>query len=362
MHGPARGFDPSADRSIGDSELIDFKGVIHCHSYLSWDSDGTIETIAGAAERCGLDFVVMTDHASPEAIAKGQRGMVGSVLFVTGVELRTREGTLLAFPLRKPIRYHPSLAKTVHDLHAVGALAIVGHAERYKGWGVPEVDGVEIYNLHAAVMQASKGKLILDFLFGSIEGLFRRFGERPTGVLEDFDRFVQAVGNRAVIAGNDAHENVKIFGALGGTIGTYEETFRTLTTHVLATELSEAALVEAIRRRRTYVVYDLVRDGTGFDFRFLHAGGVALMGDVLPAVPGELVVRVPEAAEIRLYWEGQRLRTAVGEELRCAVTEPGVYRVEVFHDGVDAWIFSSPIELEAAAADPAVTSGSTVPR
>jgi len=48
-----------------ESEYIDYKGVIHVHSFLGGHSTGTFDELIRGAKSNELDFVVMTEHVSP---------------------------------------------------------------------------------------------------------------------------------------------------------------------------------------------------------------------------------------------------------------------------------------------------------
>jgi predicted metal-dependent phosphoesterase TrpH len=158
MSGPAEGFVPFARRPVEGTALCDWKGIVHCHSYLSHDSKGKVEDIAAACASCGIDFLVMTDHQTPHSVAKGKRGMLGDTLFVVGGELRTKDGVLLAFPLRHYVRPKPTTQEVVAEVHEQGALALVGHAEYFEPWQTQGLDGCEVVNLHAAARAADKGR------------------------------------------------------------------------------------------------------------------------------------------------------------------------------------------------------------
>src|SRR5262249_43746186 len=80
---------------VAGTDLYDWKGVVHCHSYLSHDSKGTIAEIAAACRRASVDFVAMTDHQTDASIRDGQRGMVGNTLFMVGCEQRCPQGTIM---------------------------------------------------------------------------------------------------------------------------------------------------------------------------------------------------------------------------------------------------------------------------
>ncbi|MCA8949509.1 MAG: hypothetical protein KDE27_08390 [Planctomycetes bacterium] len=347
---------PELDRPrplpVAGTPLFDWKGIVHCHGFLSHDSDGTMEEIADACGRASIDFVVMTDHQSEASIRDGTRGMVGDTLFVVGAEVRAPQGTILAFPLVAPLRHfqHPGLL--AKEAAAQGGLAFVCHGERWQiGFDVPELCGVEIVNLHAGAMTANRFGTLLTGLFLPFRYLFERICVRDPVVFDAWDHALAERHPFTPVGGNDAHANVRVFGPLGGTIGNYREVFSTLSTHVLAEHLDEVALVEAFRRGRTYVAFDVFGDGAGFDFRAVDGDRVELGGaDVVTAATLTLRVRTPGPGQIALLRDGVVLRSANGRDLVETDPAPGVYRVEVQTPGGDPWLFSSTIRVLA---DPA---------
>ena len=357
--GPAKGFAPFTERRSPHTGLYDRKGVIHCHSWLSHDSDGPFADIVRAANRTGLDFLVMTDHQTAVSVTQGLRGVHGRTLFVAGAEVRVPGGgSLLLFPLQDSVRYGPP-GYMVAAARKQGGIAFIGHAERWRLWNVPGLCGAEIYNLHAAARAAPKAALILRTLLLPVQWVFALLSQRPDEVLAQWDAQLQRVHPFTPIGGNDAHANVRLFGPLGGTIGTYEEMFNVLTTHVLVEgeQIDEASLVEALRRGRSFVCYDLTRDGTGFEF-FARAGEpgeqgrVSAMGETVVAEPGlELVVATPSLAEIRVLRDGEVVHVAKGHGTCIVDPAPGVWRVETYVPPGLPWIFSSTIRVTAARAD-----------
>ena len=317
---------------------------MHCHSYLSHDSKGKVEAIAAACESVGIDFLIMTDHQTPHSVSRGARGVVGKTLFVVGGELRTPDGTLIAFPLRHYVRPKPTTQEVVDDVHSQDALAFVCHAERFQPWGTRGLDGCEVVNLHAAAIAADKPAMLIAGIFSTPRALFEVLCKRPDAILARYDQELAARHPFPLIAGNDAHENIQIFGPLGGTVGTYEELFKVVTTHVLAEKLDEGSLVTAFRRGRTYIAFDLFGDTTGFRCVVEGRGQTFTFGDSVPT--GDvvrLVVDVPRTAIVRLYRDGTLVQESVGRQASRAHPEPGVWRVEVALEDGRPWILGSPI-------------------
>ena len=54
--------------------LTDYAGAIHLHSAYSFDGRAPVAEIIAAANRCGLDFLLLTDHGTLRARADGWEG------------------------------------------------------------------------------------------------------------------------------------------------------------------------------------------------------------------------------------------------------------------------------------------------
>lgn len=295
--------------------LHDFRGIIHCHSYLSHDSRGTPQEIVAAAREAGVDFIMMTDH--PEDPPRGEplRGLHGGVLFFAGAETGGR-------------------------LHIEDGPVFAAHPEEFTEWDDPELAGMEIYNTHADTKGDLKDPARLVVALGNTGWRrFLAFWDRPEPFLKQWDRM--GARRRFVgIAGNDAHQNVRV-----GTVqlDPYALIFRFVNTHVMAPALTEEAVRSALREGRAYVAFESVRPATGFRF----SGHGVPMGAEVPLGEGvELEVRLPHPAPVRLLCDGAVVAETKGTELRFKALRKGVYRVEA-DQSIDGrpypWILSNPI-------------------
>ena len=337
---------PVAQASTG---LLDLKGVIHCHSFLSHDSRGTVAQISAAATEVGAHFLVMTDHITPVSVPRGTRGFVGDTLWIVGAELRCpdSQGSIVAFPLRHYVRPWPTLTEIVDDVAQQGGVCVCAHPDRWPTLDAPGFIGMEVVNLHAAAIRADKLGMLLTGLFLPVSHLLQFMSARPTENLQRYDTTVQR-HPFALIGGNDAHANVRLFGPLGGTIGDYREVFRTLTTHVLATTFDEAGIVAALRSGRSYVSFDLRRDATGFDFHIDGAAGVVPLGGTAKlTATTHLHVITPARARVVVVRDGIMVARQETTQLDLPVASPGRYRVEVEHLDGQSWILSSAISVVA---------------
>jgi hypothetical protein len=117
--------------------------------------------------------------------------------------------------------------------------------------------------------------------------------------------------------------------------------------------LDSATLLDALRRGRSFIAFDLFGDATGFRFTAENLSERKTMGDEIAlAEGGEVRLRVTTPVKSRVVFlrDGQ----AVHEERDTVSVEfptsaKGVYRVEVYLDTLSEflserpWIISNPI-------------------
>jgi hypothetical protein len=241
--------------------LREFRGIIHCHSLYSHDSKGTYEEILAAAKAAQVDFVCITDHPPKgdggRSLREGWSGVRDGVLFIQGHEYAG--SNLLALGIREEVHRAPS-AEMIAAIHRQGGVAIVSHPEEVADW-TPYLaaDGMEVYNLHAA-WKRRQGDLgfyaqALKLLQEKPDEVFSLLQELDPAVLARWDE-INRTRRFVGVAGNDAHQNVRI-GAVQAD--PYERVFRFVSTHVFAEELTEEAVLGALRLGRVVVAFDGMR-------------------------------------------------------------------------------------------------------
>lgn len=348
FRGEPDGFVPVEQR-LTVQGCRDFKGTIHCHSHHSHDSIGSFEQIGEAARRVGLDFVLITDHIAPRTVENGVveaqqfHARHEKPLFIIGAEIGSVEHGLLAFPLTEDVTdRHTHPARTIKAIHKQGGVAFISHAEKYLRWDETPMDGIEIYNLHAAERETNRLGLIASSLILPPRQMLQTLVTPPQ---KNFDRWDALLKQRRmpVVGSGDAHAQqwMRIVG--GTTVGIYERVFKVVTTHVFAKACDEASIVEALRHGRSYVAFDIWRDATGFSFTATDGASDWMMGDELPlSETTAFKINLPVAAEIRLLKNGKLAAEHKGDSFTFNVAAAGVYRVEVFLNG-KLWIISNPI-------------------
>ena len=121
------------------------------------------EALLDAAERAGMDVIALTDHDDIRAsfvLRDIAARRASPVEVITGIEVTTRSGHLLALWIEDEVPMFGALAATVARIHALGGLAVAPHPLSYLTFSVGEgalralhagppecqLDGIELRN------------------------------------------------------------------------------------------------------------------------------------------------------------------------------------------------------------------------
>ncbi len=136
---------------------------LQLHSDLG-DGLNSPEQILAAAETAGLDIIALTDHDDIRGsflMRDLAARRTSPVAVVTGIEVTTRAGHLLALFVEDEIPMFRPLADTIVAIHRAGGIAIVPHPLSYLTFSIGEralralaelgddasfVDGIELLN------------------------------------------------------------------------------------------------------------------------------------------------------------------------------------------------------------------------
>ena len=353
---------------------VEFKGVIHVHSFLGGHSTGNFADIIAAAQANQLDFVVMTEHPSAnfntaEMTLKGDHS---GVLFVNGNEVRTVAGDRLLLVPGDAQAADDSKRSTQEVLsRRTAGLALVAYPEEFKSSAASGYNGLEIYNVYTNARRINPLLMLFDSLWSYRsypDLLFATFYARPTEELKLWDAQIKQGGKRLVAtAGNDAHANVGLSlndssgkTLLGFKLDPYERSFRLVRLHVLVLglrdffSLDEAMLLEAISAGHCFIGFDLFGDTTGFRFSAQNAGEKRIMGDEIKLENEvRLTVVLPVSGRIVLLKDGVVVKDdSAVSKMEFMAREKGSYRVEVYLPqlpkpaGEQPWIISNPIYVK----------------
>ena len=353
----------------GESEFVDYQGVIHVHSSLGGHSTGNFAELIAAAKANQLDFVIMTEHPQQnfDTAAMTLNGAHAGVLFINGNEVATSNGDrLLLIPGSSEAA--SAGTKTTQEIidkqRSSGGLSLAAYPAESQSWQTTSVDGVEVYNLFTNTRGINPAVMFFDGLwsYGRYpELMFANFFARPNENLKRWDDAMTR-SNRKLVAtsGNDAHSNVGLSlndasgkQWLGVKLDPYERSFRTVRTHVLIKKdkaLSRESLLEAIAMGHCYVSFDIFGNAKGFSFTLNGAGPQKILGDEIELIQGlSLKADAPLNARFMLLKDGRVLDQRAGITAEFPVSDAGTYRVEAYLDSLPApvkgqpWIISNPI-------------------
>jgi hypothetical protein len=347
--------------------LTDYAGVIHLHSAYSYDGRIPVGEIIKAANKNGVDFLLLTDHSTLQARKDGFEGWHNGTLLIVGEEIAPRFNHYLAFQLKESVSVEEELsalsAQTyINRVQKGGGMGFIAHPDHegtalfhvkhypWTDWSVTGYTGLGIWDFMTDWQKGLSGYLraILSYVFPAF---FLR-GPSPK-TLSRWDVLTRE--RRVVGIGElDNHATLKRIIGLNLSFLPYSRVFRLIRTHILTegplsgnSGADIAALFDALKNGRVYVALDYYRSSTGFSVLLTEEGRWATLGDeFILHHAAKLKVSVPCRARIRIIRNGNLYHQATGEELSVKISEPGVYRIEAYLNifgGVHPWIFSNPL-------------------
>ena len=364
------------------------RGAFHIHSNRS-DGSGSVDEIASAAARAGLQFIILTDHGDATR-APAPPAYRSGVLTIDAVELSTTGGHYAAIGLpASPYPLAGTPAEVIEDVHRLGGFGFAAHpgsprpSLSWHDWQA-SIDGLEWINADSEWRDEARlpiARAMATYLLRAPQSMATLL-DRPVTVLLKWDELSQRrklVG----LAGTDAHARLGLrqggdpdYSSIHVPLPSYEASFRAFSNHVaLDAPLSKDAaadaerLLSAIRNGRVYTVIDALATPGSLSFTATSGSRSASMGEDL-AIEGEVLlkasVQAPPGTTLILLRNGQRVHEATGGELESnGGREPAVYRIEAYTAGGPGdpavpWIVSNPIYAGYVRAAPA-TDASAAP-
>jgi hypothetical protein len=397
--------DPTLPLWVAERTLL--SGVFSVHTGRSHDAHGTREQVASAAASAGLDFVVTGDH--PPDVRRPdwtlwEPAFFEGVYVDGGVELRAPDaGKVLVMGVDSTYkRWQGTMGSFVDFLDSQETTAMVVHGRGPRGsefWvhdGVDGLEGWEVLDISEFSRARARGPWSLYHLILSLVGFpfgladesllhFMREGfETPT--VAAYDSLRQA-GPLTATAGLNVHPKLKVGRVLVPSYGPF---FRTLVSHLALDRelpddplLAQEQMMEGVRRGELFISLGDHANAKGFRL-YAVAGGFAPEGSAAEGSAAEGRPQVPMGADAvglaetgqwtegevnlrggfdsgpgnkvayRILRNGQAVEWVLGPDLEWAVTEPGVYRVEVYRYSLRLgrtffrlrpWIFANPMGL-----------------
>jgi hypothetical protein len=351
------------------------RGALHVHTKRS-DGTGTVEEVADAARRAGLQFVVLADHGDATRPPDPPTYRSG-VLCLDAVEISTTAGHYVALGLdRAPYRLAGEPRDVVEDVARLGGFGIAAHPlspKRELQWGAWDApfDGLEWLNADSEWRDESftaVARALATYLFRGPETIAALF-DRPDDVLERWDALART--RRVVgVAGHDAHARIGLRGNWEPADGdvslrapSYEAAFRTFAVRVRLdapwtgdAPADAERLLAGVRAGAAYTVIDAIASGGWLELSASDgvrtvAGGADLGSE--RAVTIHARVSQVEGLSLVLLRDGVPVKTSTSGALAARHEPTGnlaVYRVEAYVNGGRGgggvpWIVSNPIRI-----------------
>ncbi len=342
-------------------------GNIHIHSILS-DGTAAYDEIAEKAIAAGLDFICLNDHDyMAKTLDLEEEAFFGRMPLLVGLEIGRRYNHYLAFNLRSMIKSDGmSPQEVIDEVNRQGGIGFLAHpfekgmplhekskAYTWNDFSVEGFTGICIWNFSSRWKERVKSifhaLLLIRFRSQMLQG--------PS--LETMSLYDELCMHRRVVAvgGSDAHGTDFKWWRFNLKPLPYESLFRAINIHVFLKKkifkdflAAKEDIFDAMKEGRLFIANDDIHPSRGFRFNYISEDGSDLnMGEEGAFYPGNLIVETPAKGEIRLIKDGKLIRRVRGTEAVFAVTEKGVYRVEVFRRlflfGWRPWIFTNPIYL-----------------
>jgi len=313
----------------------DYRAVLHVHAEDADHTKGTRPQVLAGAKAANVQVVMFTDHRGPKPDT--WHGLRDGVLFIPGSE----DDHLLRYPLPGD------------------ELRFLSHLEETPDPSSEGFQGMEIYNRHTDAKDEKefeeyfKGAMANPAEWARLVEAQKKYPDELFGSQADYWPSIFAIYDKELakhpftaIAANDSHQN-QIY--RGVVFDPYEVSFRDVSTHILARELTEPSIRESLRKGRTYVAHDWLCDPSGFTFVGGNNLGIYAIGDQVPMTRGTVIVtRLPVAAKLKLIHNGVVVSESTGSEMTFAPKETGAYRLEAWLsvDGEERpWIYSGAIYM-----------------
>lgn len=380
----------------------EFKGVLHAHSHFSHDSDASFAEITATLKQTGCSFICMSDHCveGKADYSIQPHGLKDGILFLPGYEMS--EGFMpWGLPDSTVFDCGGDYREIAKQVAKDNGVLFYAHSEEERMWELPELTGMEIYNIHSNLLQLQRSKeltvakLLPDLLLclGPYpDQTLRLVFRRPEKILSFWDQ-MNEVKKVVGISANDTHQNSGVRGYYTDhdtfllkmtnkdVVGEYKlnglkrtllrlffgplepgkQLFRWeldpyirstsfVHTHLLMKELTEPALLDALRTGRAFIGFDMIADSTGFAFFAENKTAKAVMGETLPYSP-EVVLKAasPLPCRFTVKHAGQQVYQTEGTEMTWKPDAPGKYRVEAELSLVKEWVpwvYTNPLELK----------------
>ena len=341
------------------NNYFDYSGAIHIHTNYSFDAKTPIDQVILAAKKCGLDFIIITDHFRMDARVDGWEGSKNGIFVVVGEEISPRYNHCLALGLKTPIiawkkssdpkeylaqvKEQKGISLIAHPDHT-GAAKFGVKAYPWQDWSINDYVGISIWDLMTDWQE--KLKSVFWALLAYTVPAYILSGPKK----ETLNRWDNISKERKIFGFGeiDNHASDKKFFGFNFKIFPFEFAFNTIRTHLLLkeelsnnTEKGCTQIIEAIKNTNGYVAQECWYSAKGFIFRIYNSNAQAISGDdFVIADKATIEIKTPRKCFIKVIRDGIEVKTTKNSSSLCfEISQKGNYRVEAY---IKRWCFYKP--------------------
>ncbi|MDB6034405.1 MAG: nlhH 1 [Verrucomicrobiales bacterium] len=317
----------------------DFRAALAVPTEASGTIQNARQQVLTAAKKAGVRVVMFANH---ESKPDEWRGLRDDILFISALE--TTNGDL-------------RLPASGTDQKALSFLGLKDKRPEVSPAGF---SGIEISSLSADENSNTGFGRFLKEAAASPDSWqkaleqFRKYPEEMFALAAEYRADAVArwddMAQKGSLTGIASSHPFRINRLNEASLDPYEISFRHLSTHILARELTEPEIRQALLEGHIYVSHDSLCDPTGFAFGAHNNLGTFPMGDrALMWEKTQVTAFTPLAAKLKLFHNGTLVYQTNGTNLSFTAKAPGAYRLEAWLTvgGEDRpWIYSNPVYLE----------------
>lgn len=133
------------------------KADLHLHTHFSYDGLPTPEEIVKTALFKKIDCICITDHGEIKGAIEALHFAIGKpILVIPGIEVRSKDGDILALNIQKKIPDGLSAKETIKQIIKLGGMAAIAHPfdyflgfngiEKYRDFFQEKQVAIEVFN------------------------------------------------------------------------------------------------------------------------------------------------------------------------------------------------------------------------
>ena len=340
-------------------QTFNYIGAIHIHTTFS-DGSKNVEEISKIAKKCGLDWIIITDHNTFDI----KEGIYNGVYVIKGEEISNDEtGHFLAFNTKNCIGEVP-VSKAIELAHSQGGFGFAAHPHESKTrnnnakplrWADENIvpDGIEIWNWFSNWADNYNSKTIFNTMYSF---LFRHsLVTKPCkDTLIWWDKLNNQTENIVpAIGGCDAHELIIKKYIIPVHVFPYKVHFKTLNNMITL----RSPLNDDFNVAKTQILTS-IKNGNNLIFNKKYyknpiLGKIFIKNNDEIILMGESIkldnmtylnIHLESEFLIKIIHNGNEILKTVDKNIHLLLNKKGKYRVEILR-GDKGVIYTNPFKV-----------------